>query len=223
MLNKELEKNLHTAFELAQERRHEYITIECLLYALLENPEVKDALQACGVNLSQASVELEEYMNQHVPVISTQNEVETQTTLGFKRVIQRAVFYVQATSKEEVKGINVLIAIFSEKESFAVYLLNQHNVTRLDIVNYVSHGLTKTDEKEVLPEFREESNDHPLSYFVENLNAKARCQKIDPLIGRENEIERTIQILARRKKNNPLYVGDPGVGKTAIAEGLALK
>lgn len=223
MLDKDLEKSLHVAYSIAQERRHEYLTVECLLFALLDNAAVREILQACGVNLKQFSMELDEYLDQHIPTVDNQDSLQAQTTLGFQRVIQRAVFYVQATSKEEVSSTNVLIAMFSEKESFAVYLLNQHDVTRLDVVQYVSHGITKTNDDELLPDLDEGEDKKPLSRFLENLNEKAHDKRIDPLIGRDNEVIRTIQILSRRKKNNPLFVGDPGVGKTAIAEGLALR
>ena len=223
MLDNELEKNLHTAFEIAQKQRHEYITVECLLYALLDNSEVRHVLKKCAVNLKQITSDLEAYLDQNVPIVSIDDDLQTQTTLGFQRVIQRAVFYVQATTNNMVRGINVLIAMFEEKDSFAVYLLRQHNINNDDIINYISHDIAVPNEIEFSPDEEVGGNQQKLPLFVTNLNEKALNGKIDPLIGREKEIERSIQVLGRRKKNNPLYVGEPGVGKTAVAEGLALK
>ena len=231
MLNKELEFTLNVAFKAAREKRHEFMTVEHLLLALTENPTAADVLRACGVNLDKLSRQLTEFIDQNTPLLSETDARDTQPTLGFQRVLQRAVFHVQSSGKKEVSGANVLVAIFGEQESQAVYLLSQHDVARLDVVNYISHGISK------VPEDREEeagtSPDHeggeeaagnkPLESFATNLNQLAREGKIDPLIGREAEIERTIQILCRRRKNNPLFVGEAGVGKTAIAEGLAKK
>jgi ATP-dependent Clp protease ATP-binding subunit ClpA len=228
MLSKDLETTLNKAFKSARERRHEFMTVEHLLLALLENASVIDVLQACQVNISELRQELSTFLEQNTPVLQENDHRETQPTLGFQRVLQRAVFHVQSSGKKEVTGANVLVAIFGEQESHAVYLLNKYDLTRLDVVNYISHGISNVpNDDESAPEAEDKIGDEessakrPLESFATNLNELARAGKIDPLIGRESEIERTIQILCRRRKNNPLLVGEAGVGKTAIAEGLA--
>ena len=226
MLSKELETSLNDAFNMARDKRHEYITVEHLLLALLDNSSANSVLQACGADLNLLSSELDEYLEKNTPVFGDVIGGEVQPTLGFQRVLQRAVFHVQSSGKKEVVGANVLVAMFGEQESQAVYLLNQQNVNRLDIVNYISHGITKiSDDLEGMDDVTEEANNdpdqQPLENFTTNLNQRAMQGHIDPLIGREDEIERTIQTLCRRRKNNPLLVGEAGVGKTALAEGLA--
>jgi len=232
MLNKDLELTLNAAFREARTRRHEFMTVEHLLLALLDNPSAGEALNACGVNLSGLKTELLEFIDETTPVIpDLEEERETQPTLGFQRVLQRAVFHVQSSGKNEVTGVNVLVAIFSEQESQAVYLLKKHEVSRLDIVNFISHGISKADDElgddsdDIHEEVQEVQNEEAskLDSFTTNLNAQAREGNIDPLIGRDSEVERTVQVLCRRKKNNPLLVGEAGVGKTAIAEGLAYR
>ncbi|HEY3487106.1 MAG TPA: AAA family ATPase, partial [Gammaproteobacteria bacterium] len=228
MLSKDLEASLNRAFKSARERRHEFMTVEHLLLALLENASVIDVLQACQVNIGELRQELSTFLEQNTPVLQENDHRETQPTLGFQRVLQRAVFHVQSSGKKEVTGANVLVAIFGEQESHAVYLLNKYDLTRLDVVNYISHGIPNvSNDDENVPESEEKlaedesASKKPLESFAINLNEMAKAGKIDPLIGRELEIERTIQILCRRRKNNPLLVGEAGVGKTAIAEGLA--
>jgi ATP-dependent Clp protease ATP-binding subunit ClpA len=231
MLSKELEFTLNQAFKKARERRHEFMTVEHLLLALLDNPSAQPVLRACGVDLDKLRHELDTFIEQTVPVLPASSERDIQPTLGFQRVLQRAVFHVQSSEKKETTGANVLVAIFSEKEAQAVYFLNKHNVTRLDVINYISHGISKGEEEEgtgtdsVNGEGEEEGGENssrtPLESYAVNLNQLARHGKIDPLIGRKDEVERTIQVLCRRRKNNPLFVGEAGVGKTAIAEGLA--
>ncbi|MCU7554387.1 ATP-dependent Clp protease ATP-binding subunit ClpA [Alteromonas sp. ASW11-19] len=231
MLNKELEQTLNEAFVFAREHRHEFMTVEHLLLALLDNSAARDALKACGANIDAIKSELIEFVKDTTPLIleDQANERETQPTLGFQRVLQRAVFHVQSSGKDEVTGANVLVAIFSEQESQAVYILKKADVTRLDVVNYISHGVSKVDDEEsAAPEVNEENaegdeNSSALSKYATDLNKQAQDGKIDPLIGRDSELERTIQILCRRRKNNPLLVGEAGVGKTAIAEGLAYR
>ncbi|KHM51098.1 Clp protease ClpX [Pseudoalteromonas distincta] len=232
MLNKDLELTLNAAFREARTRRHEFMTVEHLLLALLDNPSAGEALNACGVNLSGLKTELLEFIDETTPVIpDLEEERETQPTLGFQRVLQRAVFHVQSSGKNEVTGVNVLVAIFSEQESQAVYLLKKQDVSRLDIVNFISHGISKADDElgddsdDIHEEVQEVQNEEAskLDSFTTNLNAQAREGNIDPLIGRDSEVERTVQVLCRRKKNNPLLVGEAGVGKTAIAEGLAYR
>lgn len=232
MLNKALEVSLNDAFKLARDRRHELMTVEHLLLALLENPEAAQALRACGLVFDQLKQELVGYIERSTPSFDTESvDTETQPTLGFQRVLQRAVFHVQSSGNSEVTGANVLVAIFSEQESHAVYLLNKHDITRLDIVHFLSHGLTKLDDEQGRPEQQDSETGEPqpdeqqshLKRFCTNLNARAREGKIDPLIGRDSELERCIQVLCRRRKNNPLLVGEAGVGKTAIAEGLAYR
>jgi ATP-dependent Clp protease ATP-binding subunit ClpA len=228
MLSKELEFTLNLAFKEAREKNHEFMTVEHLLYALLGNPSAVEVLRACGGNLEQLKQDVGIFLEETTPKLSEDDTRETQPTLGFQRVLQRAVFHVQSSDKTEVTGANVLVAIFSEQESQAVYFLNKLNITRLDVVNYISHGISKVyDQPEENTENSEETETadstakQPLETFAVNLNEQAAQGKIDPLIGRRAEIHRTIQILCRRRKNNPLFVGEAGVGKTALAEGLA--
>ncbi|GAB1153672.1 MAG: ATP-dependent Clp protease ATP-binding subunit ClpA [Shewanella algae] len=231
MLNKDLEVTLNLAFQQARDARHEYMTVEHLLLALTDNPAARDALLACGANIDRLKEEVANFITQTTPIISDpDDERETQPTLGFQRVLQRAVFHVQSSGRNEVTGANVLVAIFSEQESQAVYLLRRYDITRLDVVNYISHGFAKNDEadapgsQESLEDQSEATEERSmLAQFASNLNEMAKQGRIDPLIGRDNEIERSIQILCRRRKNNPLLVGEAGVGKTAIAEGLAYR
>ncbi len=228
MLSKELEFTLNLAFKEAREKRHEFMTVEHLLLALLDNPTAAEVLKACGADLDQLRKELGSFLEETTPLLAPNDNRETQPTLGFQRVLQRAVFHVQSSGKKEVTGANVLVAIFSEQESQATYFLNKQDVTRLDVVNYISHGVSKvageqneSENAEAEDNVTEAPAKKPLENFATNLNEMAMKGKIDPLIGRRAEIERTIQILCRRRKNNPLYVGEAGVGKTAIAEGLA--
>lgn len=230
MLNKELEFTLNTAFREASDKHHEFMTVEHLLLALLDNLAAASVLRACGADLSHLKRELLAFLDETTPVISNEDGRETQPTLGFQRVLQRAVFHVQSAGREEVTGANVLVAIFGEPDSQAVYLLNAQNVTRLDVVNYLSHGISKVAGDEEGEGFGRAEDDEsevdasaksPLESFAINLNQRARQGKIDPLIGRHEEVERTVQVLCRRRKNNPLFVGEAGVGKTALAEGLA--
>ena len=228
MIAQELEVTLHMAFMDARQKRHEFISVEHLLMAMLDNPSAVEVLRACGANIEEMREQLAKFLEEHTPKVAGEGEVDTQPTLGFQRVIQRAILHVQSSGKKEVTGANVLVAVFGEKDSHAVYFLNQQGVTRLDIVNYISHGITKTPQSEPTPrtdEATETSADappaSPLDSFAQNLNAHALAGKIDPLIGRDQELERVIQTLCRRRKNNPLLVGEAGVGKTAIAEGLA--
>ena len=230
MLSKELEFTLNQAFKQAREHLHEFMTIEHLLLALLDNPTAADVLRACAADIPNLREELSEFLDETTPLIPTDDERETQPTLGFQRVLQRAVFHVQSSEKNEVTGANVLVAIFSEQDSQAVYFLDRQGISRLDVVNYISHGISKVasdsaheDSATEVPSESEGETDKSsaLSTYAANLNDLARDGKIDPLIGRHLEIERTVQILCRRRKNNPLLVGEAGVGKTAIAEGLA--
>jgi len=228
MLSKELEFTLNLAFKEAREKSHEFMTVEHLLYALLGNPSAVEVLRACGADIEQLKQELSRFLDETTPLLSQDDTRETQPTLGFQRVLQRAVFHVQSSDRNEVTGANVLVAIFSEQESQAVYFLNKLNITRLDVVNYISHGISKVhdqpDENLESTETATESENtqkQPLEAFATNLNEQAAQGKIDPLIGRRPEVRRTIQILCRRRKNNPLFVGEAGVGKTALAEGLA--
>ncbi|NDV91641.1 ATP-dependent Clp protease ATP-binding subunit ClpA [Alteromonas sp. 345S023] len=231
MLNKELEQTLNNAFVFAREHRHEFMTVEHLLLALLDNSAAREALHACGADVEALKSELIAFVKDTTPLILDDqlNERETQPTLGFQRVLQRAVFHVQSSGKDEVTGANVLVAIFSEQESQAVFILKKSDITRLDVVNFISHGVSKSeDDAPINPETSEESesaddNASALSKYSTDLNKHAKEGKIDPLIGRDSEVERTIQILCRRRKNNPLLVGEAGVGKTAIAEGLAYR
>lgn len=230
MLNKELESSLNGAFARARDKRHEFMTVEHLLLALLENDAAKEALLACQADIDTLRRELDTFIDQTTPLIPENDETrETQPTLSFQRVLQRAVFHVQSSGRSEVTGANVLVAIFSEQESHAAYLLKKNDISRLDIVNFISHGITKASssgEESSSDSFGTESGeevnaDERLESFATNLNHLAKQGKIDPLIGRDKELERTIQVLCRRRKNNPLLVGEAGVGKTAIAEGLA--
>ena len=236
MIAQELEVSLHMAFVEARQQRHEFITVEHLLLALLDNPSAAEVLRACSANIDDLRKSLANFIKDNTPQVAGTEEVDTQPTLGFQRVIQRAIMHVQSTGngKKEVTGANVLVAIFGEKDSHAVYYLHQQGVTRLDVVNFIAHGIKKSDPPEATkgPEANQgeqeegaaaEKNEKasPLEQFTQNLNQLAKDGKIDPLIGREYEVERTIQILCRRRKNNPLLVGEAGVGKTAIAEGLA--
>ncbi len=226
MLSQELEYCLNDAFAKAREARHEFLTVEHLLVAIIDAPKVKEVLRACGADLAKLKADLIEHLDRTTPRLPPEDDREVQPTLGFQRVLQRAVFHVQSSGKKEVGVANVLVAIFSEKQSHAVHLLNRADVTRLDVVNFVSHGLAKIpDERaakdESTPEAERDPEGSPLDKYTTNLNKQAQDGKIDPLIGRTLEIERTIEILCRRRKNNPLYVGEAGVGKTAIAEGLA--
>ncbi len=235
MIAQELEVSLHMAFVEARQQRHEFITVEHLLMALLDNPSAAEVLRACSANGDDLRKSLTGFIKENTPTVGGTDEVDTQPTLGFQRVIQRAIMHVQSTGsgKKEVTGANVLVAIFGEKDSHAVYYLHQQGVTRLDVVNFIAHGIRKSDPPEPAKpsegsgggnESEKEEGDgkgSPLDQFTQNLNQMARDGKIDPLIGREHEVERVIQILCRRRKNNPLLVGEAGVGKTAIAEGLA--
>jgi ATP-dependent Clp protease ATP-binding subunit ClpA len=230
MFSKDLEFSIGQCYKQAREARHEFMTVEHLLQALLENPSAVTVLNACGVDISKLRDGLRQVILDSVPVLPAEDARDTQPTLGFQRVLQRAVYHVQSSGKKEVTGANVLVAIFGEKDSHAVYLLQQQDVSRLDIVNYMSHGVSKiqdapenqnAEEPKNEGEGSDEPKGNPLQEFASNLNDLAREGKIDPLIGREDEVERTIQVLCRRRKNNPLYVGESGVGKTALAEGLA--
>ena len=232
MIAQELEVSLHMAFVEARQQRHEFITVEHLLLALLDNPSAAEVLRACSANTDELRKSLVQFVKENTPTVGGADEVDTQPTLGFQRVIQRAIMHVQSTGsgKKEVTGANVLVAIFGEKDSHAVYYLHQQGVTRLDVVNFIAHGIKKSDPPEPAKsgdnrgEGEKEEGEgkaSPLDQFTQNLNQLARDGKIDPLIGREHEVERVIQILCRRRKNNPLLVGEAGVGKTAIAEGLA--
>ncbi|WP_231371862.1 ATP-dependent Clp protease ATP-binding subunit ClpA [Escherichia coli] len=228
MLNQELELSLNMAFARAREHRHEFMTVEHLLLALLSNPSAREALEACSVDLVALRQELEAFIEQTTPVLpASEEERDTQPTLSFQRVLQRAVFHVQSSGRNEVTGANVLVAIFSEQESQAAYLLRKHEVSRLDVVNFISHGTrkdepTQSSDPGSQPNSEEQAGgEERMENFTTNLNQLARVGGIDPLIGREKELERAIQVLCRRRKNNPLLVGESGVGKTAIAEGLA--
>src|SRR3989449_1352703 len=228
MIAQELEVSLHMAFVEARQKRHEFITVEHLLLALLDNPTAAEVLRACGANMDEVRKNLTQHIAEQTPRIAADREVDTQPTLGFQRVIQRAILHVQSSGKKEVTGANVLVAIFGEKDSHAVYFLQQQGIARLDVVNYISHGITKTPqahqgkgEQDADQEGQAETSNSPLDNYTQNLNALALAGKIDPLIGRDRELERVVQTLCRRRKNNPLLVGEAGVGKTAIAEGLA--
>jgi ATP-dependent Clp protease ATP-binding subunit ClpA len=227
MLSSELEFCLNEAFQRARDRRHEFMTVEHLLLALLDIPKVHEILKACSANMNELRRQLAECVDEQTPLLPEEDDSEVQPTLGFQRVLQRAVFHVQSSGKKEVTGSNVLVAIFSEKQSQAVYFLNLQDITRLDVVNYISHGMPQVsgegseDAAETAPDAEAEVEASALDLYATNLNEQAIQGKIDPLIGRELEIERTVQILCRRRKNNPLYVGEAGVGKTALAEGLA--
>ncbi len=232
MFSKDLEATIGQCYKDAREQRHEFMTVEHLLLALLDNASAVGVLRACNADLGKLARDLRSIITETVPVLPPSDERDTQPTLGFQRVLQRAVYHVQSSGRKEVTGANVLVAIFGEKDSHAVYFLGQQDVSRLDVVNYISHGVAKLGHESDGPgaaagepgkegEGGEESRSNPLLEFAVNLNEQARQGKIDPLIGRNEEIERTIQVLCRRRKNNPLYVGEAGVGKTALAEGLA--
>ncbi len=227
MIAQELEVSLHMAFMEARQKRHEFITVEHLLLAMLDNPSAAKVLQACAANIDELRKTLADFVTAETPTVAGSGEVDTQPTLGFQRVIQRAILHVQSSGKKEVTGANVLVAIFGEKDSHAAFFLNQQGISRLDVVNYISHGISKVAEGNATrhaPEQEAEQENAPagaLENFTQNLNAQALAGKIDPLIGRSLELERVIQTLCRRRKNNPLLVGEAGVGKTAIAEGLA--
>lgn len=230
MISKELEKSMNMAVQVAHEARHEFVTTEHLLLALLDNSSAMAVLQACEADIDQLRADLKLHLADHIPQIDDQPEIKTQPSIGFQRVLQRAIVHVQSSGKSEVEGENVLVALFSEQDSHAAYYLDKQNVTRFDAVSYISHGVTKGDEELEglpLPEGQEAEEpvqkEGPLEAYTVNLNERAAEGFIDPLIGRDREVERTIQILSRRRKNNPLYVGEAGVGKTAIAEGLAKK
>src|SRR6187551_2200622 len=233
-----LEKTLHTALQHATDRTHEYATLEHLLLALVDDPDAAEVMTACGVDLTELGNVVRQYLDQEYQSLKTEDEADPQPTAGFQRVIQRAILHVQSSGKDTVTGANVLVALFSERDSYAVYFLQQQDMSRLDAVSFISHGIgkggrqieTRTPQGSEEPETKGEDKpdkggkkDSALDQFCINLNQKALDGKVDPLIGRGPEVDRTIQILCRRSKNNPLYVGDPGVGKTAIAEGLARK
>jgi ATP-dependent Clp protease ATP-binding subunit ClpA len=227
MIAQELEVSLHMAFVEARQKRHEFITVEHLLLAMLDNPSASEVLKACAVNIDELRTQLAAFLNEHTPRLPAQSDSDTQPTQGFQRVIQRAILHVQSSGKKEVTGANVLVAIFGEKDSHAVYFLSQRGVSRLDVVNYISHGISKVPDNKEKAETGATSEEQggdgksPLEQFAVNLNHHAKMGKIDPLIGRDHEVTRVIQVLCRRRKNNPLLVGEAGVGKTAIAEGLA--
>ena len=230
MLSRNLEQSLHRALALSNERSHEFATLEHLLLALTEDRDSVAVLRACGIDLERLRCDLIDYLDNDLAFLSREDSGDPKPTAGFQRVLQRAAIHVQSAGREEVTGANVLVSMFAERESHAIYFLQEQNMSRLDAVNYISHGIAKVTENAETRTVRgaeEEEEDilkagfEALESYCVNLNAKARAGKVDPLIGREAEVERTIQILCRRTKNNPLYVGDPGVGKTAIAEGLA--
>ncbi|MEN6584988.1 MAG: ATP-dependent Clp protease ATP-binding subunit ClpA [Sulfuricella sp.] len=227
MIAQELEVSLHMAFIEARQKRHEFISVEHLLLAMLDNPTAAQVLRACAANIDELRKQLSDFVAEHTPTVAGTDDVDTQPTLGFQRVIQRAILHVQSSGKKEVTGANVLVALFGEKDSHAVYFLQQQGVNRLDVVNYISHGISKVQEGAVPRQEPEQENEQEptpasaLDSFTQNLNHQALAGKIDPLIGRDLELERVVQTLCRRRKNNPLLVGEAGVGKTAIAEGLA--
>lgn len=232
MFSKELELSISQAYHMARSKRHELLTVEHLPLALLDNDSAREVLTACGVDMERLGLELGQVLDESVPVLSEGDQRDTQPTIGFQRVLQRALYHVQSAERKEVLGANVLVAIFSEKDSHAVYLLGKQDVARIDVVNYISHGVSKASEPGAKPAVEEEGqvgdasgedDKSALAAYATNLNERARGDQIDPLIGRALEVERTIQILCRRRKNNPLYVGESGVGKTALAEGLALR
>ena len=228
MIAQELEVSLHMAFMDARQKRHELITVEHLLMAMLDNPSASDVLKSCGANIDKLRADLTDHIEEHTPVVDGKDDVDTQPTLGFQRVIQRAMLHVQSSGKKEVTGANVLVAIFGEKDSHAVYFLHQEGIARLDIVNFIAHGISKVsetndNESQVNDNESQVKSNKGLETYTVNLNKLVTQGKIDPLIGRGDEVERLVQILCRRRKNNPLLVGEAGVGKTAIAEGLAKK
>ncbi len=227
MIDKSLEQSINQAFQIARRYGHEYASVEHLLLALLDNPDGVDVLSACGADRAHLSAELQQFLERKVPAIGPAGTVNTQPSVGFQRVIQRALYHVQSAGKEAVSGANVIVAIFAERESHAVYFLHKEHVTRLDVVNFLAHGMRKDEvmdeeEEEVEGTTEKKGNSKdPLTVYARNLNAMARAGRLDPLIGRQEELIRALQVLARRRKNNPLFVGEPGVGKTAIVEGLA--
>ncbi len=229
MFSRDLELTISNSYKQARERRHEFMTVEHLLLALVDNTSAAQVLMACGADLNRLKDDLKRQIHESVPILAADDERDTQPTLGFQRVLQRAVLSVQSQGRKEVLGANVLVAIFAEKESHAVYLMSQQDITRLDVVNYISHGISKAnlDSKSENNADKESNGESPektqsaLEAYAQNLNERAKANLIDPLIGRADEVERTIQVLCRRRKNNPLFVGEAGVGKTAIAEGLA--
>jgi ATP-dependent Clp protease ATP-binding subunit ClpA len=228
MIAQELEVSLHMAFMDARQKRHELITVEHLLLAMLDNPSASEVLKSCGANLDKLREDVVGHIEEHTPKVGGKDDVDTQPTLGFQRVIQRAMLHVQSSGKKEVTGANVLVAIFGEKDSHAVYFLHQQGIARLDVVNFIAHGIAKTTENNQKEQAQETTGadtktSKGLETYAVNLNKLVSEGKIDPLIGRETEVERVVQILCRRRKNNPLLVGEAGVGKTAIAEGLAKK
>jgi ATP-dependent Clp protease ATP-binding subunit ClpA len=232
MFSKELELSISQAYQEARERRHEYLTVEHMLLALLDNASALSILSACGADVAGLEKDIRKVLDDTVPLLSDGDNRDTQPTIGFQRVLQRALYHVQSAGKDEVLGANVLVAIFSEKDSYANYLLNRYDVNRLDVVNFISHGVSRL-ERDAAPEAEDsvldsgeeggERKTSALERYTANLNQRARADLIDPLIGRDREIERTVQVLCRRRKNNPLFVGEAGVGKTAMAEGLALR
>lgn len=231
MIAQELEVSLHMAFMEARQKRHEFITVEHLLLAMLDNPSAAEVLRACAADVNSLRHQLIEFIEKHTPRLPRDDEVDTQPTLGFQRVIQRAILHVQSSGKKEVTGANVLVALFGEKDSHALHYLTQQGITRLDVINFISHGVSKAPQESASAGNRTEpagqgadteaANASPLDAYTINLNTQALAGRIDPLIGRDKELERVIQTLCRRRKNNPLLVGEAGVGKTAIAEGLA--
>ncbi len=228
MFSKDLELSISQAYHTARSKRHEFLTVEHLLLALLDNKSAREVLDACGVDIKRLGHELGQVLDETIPVLSAADQRDTQPTVGFQRVLQRALYHVQSAERKEVLGANVLVAIFGEKDSHAVYLLGKQDLARLDVVNFISHGIAKKEAQEGAAEpvqkidgQGDEEGKSALAAYAVNLNERARADKIDPLIGRALEVERTIQILCRRRKNNPLYVGESGVGKTALAEGLA--
>jgi len=229
MLSKELEQTLSQAFSHARKSAHEFLTVEHLLLALLENGQALAVLKVCDVNITTLRQELSDFLADNLPTLSEEAERETQPTLAFQRVLQRAVMHVQSSGGTEVTGANVLVSVFSEQRSQAVYFLQKQDVMRLDVVNAISQGAendllelqSEESEEAISQESSEQDSKNPLAMYASNLNTLALAGKVDPLIGREHEIERTLQILCRRRKNNPLFVGEAGVGKTALAEGLA--
>jgi len=232
MFSKELELSISQAYQEARDKRHEYLTVEHMLLALLENASALSILKACGTDVAALEDDLRKVLADNVPELEGEESRDTQPTIGFQRVLQRALYHVQSAGKDEVLGANILVAIFSEKDSYAAYLLNSHDVSRLDVVNYISHGISKLGDEsgaegdDTVLEAEEEGGEKKssaLDQFTMNLNQRARDDMIDPLIGRSKEIQRTVQVLCRRRKNNPLFVGEAGVGKTAMAEGLALR
>jgi ATP-dependent Clp protease ATP-binding subunit ClpA len=225
MIAQELEVSLHMAFVEARQKRHEFITVEHLLLALLDNPSAAEVLRACAADIEGLRKELLTFINEHTPTVAGSEEIDTQPTLGFQRVIQRAILHVQSSGKKEVTGANVLVAIFGEKDSHAVFFLQRQNITRLDVVNFISHGITKTPQlrgKEEPAETEAESQEKggALESFTQNLNQLALTGKIDPLIGRDKELERVIQTLCRRRKNNPCWSAKPASARPRSPRGL---